>query len=359
MKTVYLCSQHPIPWWRQFPGENTVWGNYRFIFEDPGKPYDYLVVWDRPLLLVKRRCPGRNTIHVNTEPNEVQRYEKGFLDQFARCLTIDPEINHPAAVYTQPGLNWYLGWKPGTDTRQDAVGWRELRGLFDEPRTKLISVIASNKSPLHEKKRFTFANALKGHLGDRIDFFGRGWREMDDKLEALRGYRFHVALENSSYPHYFSEKLSDPFIAGCQPIYWGCPNVADYFPEEALILIDIDDIHGSIRRIEQAICADEDKQRLDARRVARDMVFYEHNIFALLARQIDDMESMTRKIEPPAKTLLSKTGWISRNNESVRVVGLYTMGNLLKDWPALLKLAHLLYRTLLRVLTVCGRTRKG
>jgi hypothetical protein len=282
------------------------------MFQDPGKPYDYLVIWDRPPGLVKRRCASENTVHVGTEPNSIQRYDQQFVDQFARCLTIDPEISHPGAVYSQPGLTWHLGWKPRTDSSQCALSWEQLRALFDEPRAKLISVIASdNTSTPEHKKRLAFANALKVHFGDRLELFGRGLRNMDDKLEALRGYRFHVALENSSYPHYFSEKLSDPLIGGCQPIYWGCPNVADYFPEEALILIDVDHIHQSINRIEKAIADDEDKRRQDARRVAREMVFYEHNIFALLTRHFDEMEALNQKIKPRAKTLLSMAGWIS------------------------------------------------
>jgi hypothetical protein len=269
------------------------------------------VVWDRAPGF-KRRCAAENTIHVCTEPISIQRYDQQFIDQFARCITIDPEISHPGSVYSQTGLNWALGWKPNTDSRECALGWHELRALFDEPRTKLISVIASDKAftPQH-KKRLVFAKGLKEHFGDRLDFFGRGLRNMDDKLEALRGYRFHLALENSSYPHYFSEKLSDPLIAGCQPIYWGCPNITDYFPEEALILIDLDDIDQSINRIENAIAKDEDQQRQAARRVARDMVFYEHNIFALLTKQIDEMEALNPKIKPPAKTLLSRAGWVS------------------------------------------------
>jgi hypothetical protein len=281
------------------------------VFQDPKEAYDYLVIWDRPSGWVRRRCPPANTIHVNTEPNSIQRYDQLYVDQFARCLTIDPEIKHPGAVRTQTGLNWFLGWKPNTDSHHCALGWEDLRALFDEPRTKLMSVITSSQSwtPGHEK-RLAFANDLKERFGDRLDLFGRGLREMDDKLEALRGYRFHITLENSSYPHYFSEKLSDALIAGCQPIYWGCPNVADYFPEEALILIDIDDIQSSINRIEKAIAEDEDKRRQDARRAARDMVFYEHNLFALLARQIDEMETQKQKIEPPARTLLSMAGWI-------------------------------------------------
>ncbi|MDB2522374.1 glycosyltransferase family 10 [Planktomarina temperata] len=52
---------------------------------------------------------------------------------------------------------------------------------------------------------------------------------MDDKLESLRDYRFHIAIENSSYDGYFTEKITDCFLAGTYPIYYGCKNLDQYF----------------------------------------------------------------------------------------------------------------------------------
>ena len=311
MKTVLLLSTHAVPWQRQFPGPDAVWGNCRFIFEDNGTPYDYLVVFDVPPGWFRRRCRFGNTIHIGTETIPLGRYDQNYIDQFAHCLTLDPTIKHPGAIPWQGGLNWHVGAAPRANPPKPAMGWDELRALFDEERTKLISVISSNLnfSPGH-RKRLAFAQGLKEHFGDRLDFFGRGIRDMEDKLEALRGYRFHIALENSSYPHYFSEKLSDPLIAGCQPIYWGCPNVTDYFPPEALILIDIDDLPLSIQRIERAIAEDFDRRNVIQRRIARNRVFYEHNIFPMLVERIAWIEAAGKPRAPYSGSWIVRSGWI-------------------------------------------------
>jgi alpha(1,3/1,4) fucosyltransferase len=49
--------------------------------------------------------------------------------------------------------------------------------------------------------------------------------DWDAKIEFLRSYKFVVAFENSSWPGYNTEKLTDPIKADCIPIYWGDPEI--------------------------------------------------------------------------------------------------------------------------------------
>ena len=36
--------------------------------------------------------------------------------------------------------------------------------------------------------------------------------------------------------HYFSEKVTNPLLAGCTPIYLGCLNINNYFPNSIINL---------------------------------------------------------------------------------------------------------------------------
>ena len=40
---------------------------------------------------------------------------------------------------------------------------------------------------------------------------------------------YSVAVESSNEPNYFTEKLIDCLITKTIPIYWGCPNISEYF----------------------------------------------------------------------------------------------------------------------------------
>ncbi len=55
------------------------------------------------------------------------------------------------------------------------------------------------------------------------------------KLTYISKYKFTIAFENQSYPHYVTEKIVHPFLVGSIPIYWGCPKIARMFNPAAFI----------------------------------------------------------------------------------------------------------------------------
>ena len=154
-------------------------------------------------------------------------------------------------------------------------------------KSKLCSVICSNKAftPLH-RQRLAFAEKLRSAFGDRMDFFGRGFREIADKDEALADYRYHIALENSAIDHYWTEKLADPLLRGCFPIYWGAPNIESYFPADAMLTIDIARPDAALASIAALLETDADQRHRAALDEARRRVLWDHNLFAILDQLI-------------------------------------------------------------------------
>lgn len=101
-------------------------------------------------------------------------------------------------------------------------------------KTKLISMIASNKnSTLGHRKRLGVVNKYK----DRLDLFGRGFKEISKKEEGLNEYMFSIVVENGVFDDYFSEKILDCFATGTIPIYWGTKNIGKYFDENGIITL--------------------------------------------------------------------------------------------------------------------------
>jgi hypothetical protein len=49
---------------------------------------------------------------------------------------------------------------------------------------------------------------------------------------------YHICIENQQVPNYFTEKLIDSFLTYTMPVYWGCPNITDYFDPDGMILFD-------------------------------------------------------------------------------------------------------------------------
>ena len=156
-------------------------------------------------------------------------------------------------------------------------------------KSKLISVISSNKSftPGHEN-RLEFVEVLRRHFGAQVDVFGKGFNEIEDKWEALAPYKYHIVLENSSFKDYWTEKLADAYLAFCYPIYFGCPNIYDYFDASMLSVIDIAKPDQAVEEIEKCLAADEYEARIERLKKARHRILNEYNIFAVISNYIQN-----------------------------------------------------------------------
>ncbi|RZJ58447.1 MAG: hypothetical protein EOO55_00650 [Hymenobacter sp.] len=58
----------------------------------------------------------------------------------------------------------------------------------------------------------------------------------DVKIKLLRNYKFNICFENTSYPHYCTEKIWHAIASGCLPIYYGEGTlIYETFPENSFI----------------------------------------------------------------------------------------------------------------------------
>lgn len=104
-------------------------------------------------------------------------------------------------------------------------------------KTKNISCISSNKNSLPgHQKRLDFINHIMNiKTNYMFDMFGLGFQELGGKIDGLMDYRFSIAIENSYLNNMATEKISDCFLTGTIPIYYGCPNIGDYFDMDGII----------------------------------------------------------------------------------------------------------------------------
>lgn len=61
---------------------------------------------------------------------------------------------------------------------------------------------------------------------------------IESKNTILDEYKFSIVVENDRKRNYFTEKIMDCFVTKTVPIYWGCPNIDEYFDESAIIRFD-------------------------------------------------------------------------------------------------------------------------
>jgi len=274
---------------RQSPGCKGIWGEYQFFFDDAEREYDYWVVYENLAKPGKGRCRVSNTLLLTGEPPNVHRYPREFTRQFRTVITCNSNIHAPQVIHSQTALPWRVG-RVDRDGASPLISqdYDSLKALAAPPKTKSLSIISSSKAftPSH-KKRLAFARKLKEEFGDNIDLFGYGIHPIEDKWDAIADYKYHIAIENGSFPHYWTEKLSDTYLGWTFPLYYGCPNLESYFAKDAFRRIEPDDFEGSVRQIKSILESDLYERSLDALNAARLKVLDEYNFFPVVNQFIE------------------------------------------------------------------------
>jgi hypothetical protein len=123
-----------------------------------------------------------------------------------------------------------------------------------------------------------------------FDLWGKGFTPIEDKWNGLSPYQYALAVENHRGPHYWTEKLADCFLSWAMPIYYGCTNISEYFPSEAMISIDIDS-PDSIAIIEETLHSDRWQRSQDAIAYARELILDRYQFFPFVAQQIREADA--------------------------------------------------------------------
>lgn len=103
------------------------------------------------------------------------------------------------------------------------------------PKSKLCSIITSNKNFC---KEHLFRLEVVKKYSSKCDLYGRGFNEIQNKLMGLKDYCFSFVIENATYSNMFTEKITDCFVTGTIPIYYGMNNIGDFFNKDGIIILD-------------------------------------------------------------------------------------------------------------------------
>lgn len=286
-------GQDGFIWAKQLPKSGSFTGDCEFVFSIGEQDYDWLVVIDdvsRQLMMPPEvlSCADEHTLLVTTEPASITHYGDAFCAQFEQVLTSQPSeaLRHTNRIFSHTGNVWFNGHR-----------YDELDGNEFPEKTTDFSTVCSSKQQKHtiHNERYQFCHWLANELPS-MDLFGHGSRYIEHKYDALDPYRFHLAIENYSGLHHWTEKLADPYLSGCFPIYYGCQNIADYFPTESFLEIDLFNRSEAIEKIRNVI---EDaaffESRQDALYEARRLVMNDYNLLSMIERLVLEKFVPTRK----------------------------------------------------------------
>jgi len=125
-------------------------------------------------------------------------------------------------------------------------------------KNKLMSIMISQKQFTHGHiYRHKLAELILHH-NLPIDIYGRGCNLYSpnnllkgefNNNECIENYLFHISIENTQHPHYFTEKITNSLLYGTNVLYLGCNNIFNYFDEDDGIYLLNGDLSNDINLI--------------------------------------------------------------------------------------------------------------
>jgi hypothetical protein len=122
----------------------------------------------------------------------------------------------------------------------------------------IMSIVLSEKkfAPGHEYRHALVKEIIKHNLPIHIYGYGSTLYEYEhvkgsfNYVEPYETYLYSICIENFQSNHYFSEKIINPILYECMPIYIGCVNIDNYFDD---IIKMTGDINNDILLIKEIL----------------------------------------------------------------------------------------------------------
>lgn len=210
--------------------------DFIYIVPENDNSYTHVVIWNTAMPSIPSHIPKKNVIGLAFEPIVYLRLTPQFIEYARRYIETYyiGDTNGLPKPFEEG--NAYLPYNPPRPTIPLKSNVMSLvvshkKSLFGHKyRHQLLKYILHHKFPID-----VFGTGVKKHRYEH--FMSETIKGPFERYEPYDNYLFNIAIENTDSNHYFGEKVINPLLSGCTPIYWGCRNINKYFPENTIKLV--------------------------------------------------------------------------------------------------------------------------
>jgi hypothetical protein len=262
---------------KQFKTPDIDLSGINFVYDDS---YDVIVFFNHVNIPIKENT---NSYVLPHEPSWVGSHQKSFKDG-TTVLGFNKDLYVGNCIETL-AHTFYGGRGPWVDK----LDFWSYDNLNDKVFTKTKN-ISSSITKLNENyggtclypQRFKISNMI-----DDIPFIDNygGGNCSPERKNSLIDYKFNVVIENEYNDNWITEKFYDCILTDTIPIYYGCKNIKEIYPEGGYILInDINNLE-EIKNLLEDINKNADKiysENIDSIRKIKKRYFEEYNLLKLI-----------------------------------------------------------------------------
>jgi hypothetical protein len=262
---------------KQFKTPDIDLSEIEFVYDDS---YDIIVFFNYVNTTIKENSKSYVIPH---EPSWAGSHQKTFNDG-TTVLGFNKNLYQGNCIETL-SHTFYGGRGPWVDT----LDFWCYDNLKDKTFIKTKN-ISSSITKLNEDygntclypQRFKISNMIDNM--SFIDCYGGG-DSSPKKKDALVDYKFNLVVENEHGENWITEKFYDSVLTDTIPIYFGCKNIKEIYPEGGYLLIeDIDNLED-ISNLLNNIDKNADKiysENIDSIRRIKKRYFEEYNLLKLI-----------------------------------------------------------------------------
>ena len=271
-----LRSNYNLDYRNYFPEGQLSYGQVDFTLNIDSN-IDAVVICNHPTLKEQVLVAPGNVFHVHQEPGD------SLYHGFMYDAVVGKKHSHLklADITGHPCLNWLVNKTYDELTQMDAA-----YGVVSKDKNKLFSGVISGHNALEGHYfRLKVLEEIKQKF--EMDLFGKRHNFIPDKWDALYPYQFSLAMENSSQPDYWTEKIMDCYLACTMPVYYGCSNIDKYFPKDSFIQLDVNNLTYSLDSLKEKLTTEFFQSNYDHILEARELCLYKYSTAAGLSNIIE------------------------------------------------------------------------
>lgn len=163
--------------------------------------YDLILAWNKKILSV---CPN------------------AVLFPQGNCTWMDPNFK----PWLTPPINLLPPTTPSTNPLECDTRLKKFQ----------VSFITSSKvSTSGHRLRQEIYEKLPANINGMPVYKHRSPPYIPSKRALLDEYQYFITPQNASQDNWFDDKIVDALIAKTIPLYWGCPNIGDFFNMDGIL----------------------------------------------------------------------------------------------------------------------------
>jgi hypothetical protein len=192
--------------------------------------------------------PGHIYIFIQVEPESIYSFQQRIINEhenYDYILTFNEKIlaSCPNAHKYIYGTTWIAkdSWTSYKDTEAQSQKIFEITTLVGNKQSTDGHVFRKRLYLEQQKIPMPYRFFKSVRLPPMLQTIGTLYTfsntSQEAKLELFEKSQFSIVIENCRMINYFTEKLCDCLITKTIPIYFGCPNIEDYFDTTGWIIV--------------------------------------------------------------------------------------------------------------------------